>query len=38
MHLGDKALLDAADLVANETLRLMKAKREQTMNLVIAML
>jgi integrase len=25
MHLGSKALLDAADLVANETLRLMKA-------------
>jgi integrase len=24
MHLGDKALLDAADLVANETLRLMQ--------------
>jgi integrase len=25
MHLGDKALLEAADLVANETLRLMRA-------------
>jgi hypothetical protein len=24
MHLGDKALLDAADLVANETMRLMR--------------
>jgi hypothetical protein len=26
MHLGDKALLDASDLVANETLRLMRSK------------
>jgi hypothetical protein len=24
MHVGDKALLDAADLVANETMRLMR--------------
>jgi integrase len=24
MHLGDKALLDAADLFANETMRLMR--------------
>jgi hypothetical protein len=26
MHLGDKALLDASDLVANETLRLLRTK------------
>jgi len=29
MHLGDNALLDAADLVANETLRLMRRAFEQ---------
>ena len=26
MHLGDKALIDASDLVANETLRLMQQR------------
>jgi integrase len=28
LHLGDKALLDASDLVANETLRLMQRARQ----------